>query len=120
VRNRAPAAVVCRPGLGGRREGAYPVLRQTCETLKGLILLVDRPKTYPLRDIRASALNHRSRTPPKRRVQSADCRGGFEEWALLPYAPAMFSALRASKRTKGKRTEQQEDQDEDDYQFLFT
>jgi hypothetical protein len=45
---------------------------------------------------------------------------GFEEWALLPYAPAVFSALRASKRTKGKRTEQQEDQDEDEYQFLFT
>jgi hypothetical protein len=40
--------------------------------------------------------------------------------ALLPYAPAMFSAVRASKRTKGKRTEQQEDQDEDEYQFLFT
>jgi hypothetical protein len=45
----------------------------------------------------------------------------------------MFSALRASKtwsrqllmtasrhQTKGKRTEQQEDQDEDEYQFLFT
>jgi hypothetical protein len=32
----------------------------------------------------------------------------------------MFSALRASKRTKGKRTEQQKEQDEDEYQFLFT
>jgi hypothetical protein len=31
----------------------------------------------------------------------------------------MFSALAASRRTKGKLTEQQEDQEEDKYQFLF-
>ena len=70
-------------------------------------------------DIRHTALNHRSLTPPSV-ASNLPIAEVFEEWALLPHAPDMFSAPPASKRTKGTRTEQQEDQDENEYQFLFT